>query len=105
MSWQRTSARGPGGWVGRSSESLPIELVREAFETAGQKLRTTRDGFRATCPAHGGSLGVVNVSATSDGTVLLKCHAGCDLSDLLGALELEASDLFPAETQGSRWGR
>jgi len=49
--------------------------------------------WRARCPAHDGkslSLAVAEV----DGRVLLKCFAGCETSNVLGALGLRMADLF-----------
>jgi hypothetical protein len=50
--------------------------------------------MRARCPAHGSRGGTLSVRETSAGTVLLKCHAGCALEEILNAANLSKSDLF-----------
>lgn len=73
----------------------PIDAVLSRLD--GFKLRENgRERWRACCPAHGGS----NPSALSIGVgendaVLLRCWQGCDVEQIVGALGLELSDLFP----------
>ncbi|MDP9395147.1 MAG: hypothetical protein M3Q27_13280, partial [Actinomycetota bacterium] len=53
------------------------------------------DGQRmARCPAHEDRAPSLSVSRGEDGRVLLHCHAGCNLADVLAALELTPADLF-----------
>jgi hypothetical protein len=52
--------------------------------------------WRARCPAHGGqSRDVLSIRENSDGTVLLKCFHGCTALEIVSALGLQLSDLFP----------
>jgi hypothetical protein len=52
--------------------------------------------WRARCPAHDGkNSNVLSIGETSDGTTLVKCFAGCNVSDVVSAVGLELSDLFP----------
>ena len=44
----------------------------------------------------------LSVSRGDDGRWLLKCHSGCDLDRILGALGLEPKDLFPERDTPSR---
>ena len=53
-------------------------------------------GWSARCPAHGDQKASLSVSEGSDGTALLKCHAGCSTDAVLAALGLKLRDLFPA---------
>src|SRR6266511_4773262 len=46
------------------------------------------------CPSHQDTKPSLGVALGNDGRVLLKCQAGCDLYDILRALELAESDLF-----------
>lgn len=56
-----------------------------------------RGRWRAKCPAHGGdNPSSLSVSETSDGVVLLKCWAhDCSAADIVSAVGLNLSDLFP----------
>lgn len=52
--------------------------------------------WRARCPAHNGrNRDVLSIGETNDGTVLVKCFAGCSASDVVAAVGLELTDLFP----------
>ena len=52
--------------------------------------------WRARCPSHDGkNRDVLSIGETTDGTVLLKCFAGCSAADVVGAVGLELADLFP----------
>jgi hypothetical protein len=52
--------------------------------------------WRAKCPAHdGANPSVLSIGETSDGTTLIKCFAGCNVSDVVSAVGLELHDLFP----------
>jgi len=60
-------------------------------------LRQTGHGrWIACCPAHDDKHPSLSIRLTDDDVVLLHCHAGCDTSEVLAALGMEMSDLFPA---------
>lgn len=52
-------------------------------------------GWTARCPAHDDSEPSLSVSEGDDGRALLRCHAGCDTEDVVAALGMELSDLYP----------
>ena len=54
------------------------------------------DGWIARCPSHDDSTPSLSLTSRDDGTVLLKCHAGCDAAAIVEALGLSWSDLFPS---------
>lgn len=59
-------------------------------------VRATGPGrWIAKCPAHEDRSPSLNVREVEDGTVLVKCFAGCGASDVVGAVGLEFRDLFP----------
>ncbi len=51
--------------------------------------------WAARCPSHEDNSPSLAVKAGEDGKVLLHCLAGCKVDDVLKALHLEATDLFP----------
>jgi DNA primase len=60
-------------------------------------VRAGQDGnHRARCPAHDDKDPSLSISQASDERLLIKCFAGCSAEDVLGALGLKLSDLFPA---------
>lgn len=55
--------------------------------------------WRAVCPCHeskGRSLSM-SVRETTDGTVLIKCFAGCGALDIIKKVGMRPGDLFPKE--------
>jgi putative DNA primase/helicase len=51
--------------------------------------------WSARCPAHDDRRPSLSVAKGDDGTVLLKCHGGCDTAAIVAALGLTMRDLFP----------
>lgn len=50
--------------------------------------------YTARCPAHEDSKASLSVSVGKDGRVLMKCHAGCQTTDIVSRLGLTMKDLF-----------
>lgn len=57
--------------------------------------RTGAGRWIARCPAHDDRRASLCVSQVDDGRVLVHCFAGCDTSDVLAAVDLSFSDLYP----------
>lgn len=51
-------------------------------------------GWSARCPAHEDRRASLSIAQSDDGTVLLKCHAGCDTAAVLAAVGLTLANLF-----------
>jgi hypothetical protein len=53
--------------------------------------------WRALCPAHPSRHRTQSLSIRelSDGTLLVRCHAGCDIGQIVAAAGMELRDLFP----------
>jgi hypothetical protein len=60
-------------------------------------------GFTAKCPAHDDRQASLSVGEGCDGRVLLYCHAGCTIHDIVASLGVELRDLF-AERRRRRHG-
>ncbi len=61
------------------------------------KVRQVGEGrWRACCPAHNSSNPTsLSVVETGNGVILIKCWAGCGAADIVAAIGLSMSDLFP----------
>lgn len=55
----------------------------------------------ARCPAHEDQWPSLSIRETDDGTVLIKCFAGCGAVDVIAAVGLEFKDLFPERPRES----
>ena len=60
-----------------------------------QKVKKVGNGWQACCPAHADRDPSLRIDEGKDGRVLLKCFAGCDTKDIVAALGLRMTDLFP----------
>jgi len=69
----------------------PIERVLSRLSG----VRKAGNQYKALCPAHDDQRQSLSVGEGSDGRVLIKCHAGCDVKAIVRALGLEMRDLFP----------
>jgi hypothetical protein len=56
----------------------------------------------AKCPAHQDRSPSLSVRELDDGRVLLHCFAGCETADVLAAVGLEFTDLYPEPPDGHR---
>lgn len=83
-------------------------MTARPVETVLSRLRGVREvgpgRWTALCPAHEDRSPSLSIRETSNGTVLLKCHAGCPTAAVLTALGLSWRDLFSAPLPG-RGGR
>ncbi len=61
-------------------------------------MRKQGNALLARCPAHDDHHPSLKITETDDGTVLLKCWAGCSTSEIVGAIGLELRDLFPGNS-------
>ena len=57
--------------------------------------RTGRESWIACCPAHDDKIPSMNITEKDDGRVLVHCFAGCSVNEILGAVGLTFSDLYP----------
>jgi len=57
--------------------------------------KTRADRWQALCPAHDDRSPSLSVTECSDGTVLIRCWAGCTADAIAESVGLELRDLFP----------
>jgi hypothetical protein len=64
------------------------------LEHLGNK-RQQGDGYIARCPAHDDQHSSLSIHEGPDGRALLHCFAGCEIGEIVKAINLELRDLFP----------
>lgn len=57
--------------------------------------RTGRGSYVACCPAHADKAPSLSLRELDDGRVLMHCFGGCSVHEVVAALGLTLSDLFP----------
>ncbi|WP_211308396.1 hypothetical protein [Calidifontibacter indicus] len=72
-----------------------------ALEAAGCKV--ANGGRAAVCPAHPDNAPSLSIGTRKDGNgVVIKCHAGCTVGDVLDVLGLKPADLFDEQTKKAK---
>jgi putative DNA primase/helicase len=79
----------------------PVDLVLE--RVADYKRRNGY--YMAPCPAHEDPEPSLSIKEGRYGRALLHCFAGCETTEVVGALGLEMSDLFPSSNNCYRDGQ
>jgi len=74
----------------------PYERVRESLEAHGHPVRNGS----ARCPAHDDHNPSLSLSEGRDGRAVMHCHTGCKTEDIVAALDLKMTDLFPPKVNG-----
>lgn len=64
-----------------------------------QKVKKVGNGWQACCPAHADRDPSLRVDEGRGGRVLLNCFAGCSPQEIVKAIGLEMTDLFPPRPQ------
>jgi hypothetical protein len=70
----------------------PVENLISRLEV----VKGRNGAWTARCPAHEDKSPSLAVREGEDGRVLLHCFGGCSTADVLGAIGMDMSDLFPA---------
>ena len=70
----------------------PAELLLSRLDRVKE---TARGKWQARCPAHDDQSPSLSIKETADGTLLVKCWSGCNAGEIVDAVGLELSDLFP----------
>lgn len=89
----------------------PVDRLLSRLECVKQ---TGPDRWIARCPAHDDRHPSLSVRETGDGTLLVRCWAGCSAAEVVHSASLTLRDLFPTTTadhhrgplpKRSRWDR
>jgi hypothetical protein len=65
------------------------------LESCGLSPRRSGAGWQARCASHDDHNASLSIAEGKDGRILLRCHAGCAVESIVGALGLKLADLFP----------
>ncbi len=69
----------------------PVDRVLEKLPDA----KKTTKGWSARCPAHEDGTASLSIAEGDDGRALVRCHAGCTVDAICGAVGLRLVDLMP----------
>lgn len=63
------------------------------------RVKGRNGSWTARCPAHEDKGPSLAVRENEDGRILLHCFAGCETANVLGALGMDMTDLFPPDSK------
>lgn len=78
--------------------SAAVSAILSKFD----KVKASGGQWLVVCPGHPDKSPSLAVKEGSDGSVLLKCHAGCDTDRILAAMGLSAAALFEPKDEQKR---
>jgi putative DNA primase/helicase len=81
--------------------SPTVARILERLEGA----KANGSGWMARCVGHDDKHASLSIGQGDDGRALLKCHAGCETTDVVARLGLAERDLFPAREPTQKRGR
>lgn len=79
----------------------PVEIILAKLAERGSSVRHVGGQWMAQCPAHDDRNPSLAIREGRDGSALLTCHAGCDYTDVIGALGVTRASLFPQGTNST----
>jgi hypothetical protein len=85
-----------------SSRNVSV-VVKNVLDLLDE-VQVSGDGWSALCPVHDDHSPSLSVGAGANGSVLLYCHAGCAVRDIVEAIGLEMAQLFHARSPRGRNG-
>jgi len=62
-----------------------------------EKVQGKKGHWTACCPAHADKNPSLAIRETDDGRILLKCFAGCSAYEVVSAVGMDLTDLFPKD--------
>ena len=69
----------------------PVEQLLGRLE----RVKGRNGSWTARCPAHADKGPSLAIRETDDGRILLHCFAGCPVDNVVGAIGMDMTDLFP----------
>ena len=85
----------PGGLFKAASCGAPVSAVVSILDRLERVRQAGPDRWLARCPAHPDKSPSLSICETDRGMTLIHCFAGCEPGDVLAAIGLPMSDLFP----------
>jgi hypothetical protein len=67
-----------------------------------EKVKGSKGRWTACCPAHGDKSPSLAIRQLDDGRILLKCFAGCSAYEVVSAVGMDLTDLFPNDNNLDR---
>lgn len=77
-------------------------MIKSLLSQLSKVRQNGRGQYIACCPAHNDKHPSLAIRQTDDGKILLKCFGGCSTYEIVNAVGMDLSDLFPKESGYSK---
>ena len=99
---RRDPESAPHRFRAKIKNSVPtISPIHVLLDRLTHVKQTRPNRWQARCPAHDDRSPSLAITETAEGTILIKCWAGCGAGEIVGAVGLELKDLFPPRFDGA----
>lgn len=79
-------------------------MIADRLLTRLDRVRQTGSNqWSACCPAHDDRSPSLGIKELPDGRLLIRCHAGCNAEEIVSAVSLSLSDLYPPRMTGQHY--
>jgi hypothetical protein len=83
---------------------MVVKMTADLLLSKLDKVRRTGKGtWLACCPAHDDKSPSLSIRETDAGAILLHCFSGCTTHEVIAAVGMELSDLFPSREDGKHF--
>ena len=79
----------------------PLRATLDKILTSTNATGSEEKGWSGLCPGHADHRNSLSI-ALKDGRIILNCHAGCSIENVVQALDLEMADLFEKSLHENR---
>jgi len=73
--------------------------LRDFLDRLPSYRKSGKGSYMAQCPSHDDKSPSLRITEGQDGRILIHCYAGCGATDVVQAVGLQLSDLFPPSDQ------
>lgn len=89
----------------QGSEGAPLQGALSKIAAAtGFQPKQCNGFYMGRCPAHNDTNPSLQITEGRDGTVLLRCFAGCTFNEICAASDIKTRDLFSKPARGKSRG-
>jgi hypothetical protein len=75
-------------------------VLHKVASQTGCNPKLSGKNYIASCPSHEDKYASLSIREGDDGTILLRCFAGCSFDEICSSLGIKASQLFPQKKRG-----
>ncbi len=96
MSTNANASRERGAAYQNTHPDYNTDNLQSLLNRLHKVKKTGTDSYISCCPSHNDKNPSLAIRQTNDGRILIKCFCGCSANEIVSAVGLSLSDLFPS---------